>query len=147
MIAAYFDTAYLLKLYRPEPGYDAVRACAANVDVLVCSLLGRAELIAAAHRKVREGTATPAHVDALLAQVAADRAAGALDWLPITESHLDRVTAAFRRASSATYLRAGDALHLASAAETGFAEIYSNDRHLLAAAPLFGLRGIDVIAP
>jgi predicted nucleic acid-binding protein len=145
MIAAYFDTAYLLKLYRPEPGSDAVRAQAATVDVLVCSLHGRAELIAAAHRKVREGTATPAHVDALLAQVAADRAAGALDWLPITEAHLDRVTAAFRHAPSTVYLRAADALHLASAAEAGFAEIYSNDRHLLAAAPLFGLRGIDVI--
>jgi predicted nucleic acid-binding protein len=147
MIAAYFDTAYLLKLYRTEPGSEAVRALAAKADVLVCSLHGRAELIAAAHRKVREGTATRAHVDALLAQVAADRAAGALDWLPITEAHLDRVTAAFRRAPSTVYLRAADALHLASAAEAGFVEIYSNDRHLLAAAPLFGLRGLDVIGP
>ncbi|MBL9203719.1 MAG: hypothetical protein JNN01_01440 [Opitutaceae bacterium] len=50
MIAAYFDTAYLLKLYRPEPGWEAVRACATRIDVLVCSLHGRAELIAAAHR-------------------------------------------------------------------------------------------------
>lgn len=147
MIAAYFDTAYLLKLYLPEPGADAVRALAATVDVLVCSLHGRAELIAAAHRKVREGTATSTQVDALLAQVAADRAAGALEWLPITEAHLDRVTLAFRRAAPTVYLRAADALHLASAAEAGFAELYSNDRHLLAAAPLFDLRGIDVIAP
>ena len=145
MIAVYFDTAYLLKLYRPEPGSAAVRARAAAADVLVCSLLGRAELIAAAHRKVREGTATPAHVDALIAQVAADRAAGALDWLPITEAHLDRVTVAFRRAPATVYLRAADALHLASAAEAGFVEIYSNDRNLLAAAPLFGLRGVNVI--
>ncbi|MFH1499080.1 MAG: type II toxin-antitoxin system VapC family toxin [Verrucomicrobiota bacterium] len=146
MIAAYFDTAYLLKLYRPEPGADAVRALAATVDVLVCSLHGRAELIAAAHRKVREGTATPAHVDALLAQVAADQSAGALDWLPITDAHLQRVTEVFRTAPSTVYLRAADALHLASAAEAGFPEIFSNDRHLLAAAPLFGLRGVNVIA-
>lgn len=145
MIAAYFDTAYLLKLYRPEPGADAVRALAATVDVLVCSLHGRAELIAAAHRKVREGTATMAHIEALLTQVAADRAAGALDWLPITASHYDRVEAAFRHAPSTVFLRAADALHLASAAAAGFVEIYSNDRHLLAAAPHFGLRGIDVI--
>lgn len=146
MIAAYFDTAYLLKLYRSEPGSEAVRALAASVDVLVCSLHGRAELIAAAHRKFREGTATSTHVDALLGQVAADRAAGALQWFPITDAHLDRVTTVFRRAPSTVYLRAADALHLVSAAEAGFAEIYSNDRHLLAAAPLFGLRGVDVIA-
>ena len=145
MIAAYFDTAYLLKLYRPEHGSDAVRSHAATVDVIVCSLHGRAELIAAAHRKVREGTATPTHVDALLAQVAADQAAGALAWLPIIETHLDRVTAVFRRAPATVYLRAADALHLASAAAAGFPEIYSNDKHLLAAAPLFGLRGVDVI--
>ena len=146
MIAAYFDTAYLLKLYFPEPGSDAVRAQAATVDVLVCSLHGRAELMAAAHRKVREGAASASQVAALLAQIAADSAAHALDWLPIAEAHLERVASAFHHAPATLYLRAADALHLAAAAEAGFVEIYSNDRHLLAAAPRFGLRGIDVIA-
>ncbi len=147
MIRAYYDTAYLLKLLRPEPGAEAVRAHAATVDLLVCSLHGRAELIAAGHRKLREGLATPTHLAAMLDQIAADKAAGALQWLPITDAHLYRIEAAFLQAPATVFLRAADALHLASAAEAGLREIYSNDRHLLAAAPVFGLRGVDVIAP
>lgn len=42
------------------------------------------------------------------------------------------------------YLRAADAVHLVSALEAGFTEIWSNDRHLLAAAAYFGLQGRSV---
>lgn len=147
MIAAYYDTAYLLKLYRAEVGSDAVRCHAATVDVIACSLHGRIEIVAAAHRKIREAVSTAAQMDALLDQLSADRLSGTLQWLAVTNAHLEWVDRAFRRAPATVFLRAADALHLASAAEAGFAEIYSNDRHILAAAPLFGLRGIDVIAP
>lgn len=145
MSTAYYDANYLFKLQCVEPGSAEVRAHATTVDELFCSLHGRAEFMSAAHRKVREGVATPAQFQALLAQLHADTVAGALRWLPVTDVHIARVESVYLTAPAATFLRAADALHLASAAEQGFTEIYSNDRHLLAAAPLFGLRGVTVI--
>jgi predicted nucleic acid-binding protein len=41
-------------------------------------------------------------------------------------------------------LRAGDAIHLASALDVGEPEIWTNDRHLLKAATHFGLAGRSV---
>ena len=145
MNAAYYDANYLFKLQCGEDGAVEVSAHAATVEVLICSLLGRAELASAAFRKVREGTATAAQYQALLTQVHDETTAGHLEWLPLTDAILDRVESVFSTAPASTYLRAADAIHLATAAEHGFAEIYSNDKHLLAAAPLFGLRGVNVI--
>ena len=70
---------------------------------------------------------------------------GVVRVLPLTEAVFQRVNDAYLKASQTQFLRAGDALHLACAAEYGFTEVYSNDRHFLAAAPLFGLLGINVI--
>jgi len=63
----------------------------------------------------------------------------------VTDANLIPVETVFASAPSTTYLRAADALYLATAAEHGFTEIYSNDKHLLAAAPLFGLVGVNAI--
>lgn len=145
MNSAFYDANYLFKLQSGEGGAAEVRSHAATVDVLICSLHGRAEFASAAFRKVREGTATSAQYQALLAQVHDETTAGHLEWLPLTDAILDRVESVFATAPATTYLRAADAIHLATAAEHGFAEIYSNDKHLLAAAPLFGLRGVNVI--
>jgi predicted nucleic acid-binding protein len=42
------------------------------------------------------------------------------------------------------FLRSGDAIHLVNASQAGFPEVWTNDRHLLSAAPHFGLAGRSV---
>lgn len=145
MSALYFDSTYLCKLRWPESGSNEVVACAARADEIVCALHGRAEFYSVGHRKLREGFATAEAVRAVFAQFHSDCAAGDIRLLPLTEGILGRIETVFATAPASTYLRAADALHLATAAEQGFTEIHSNDRHLLAAARLFGLRGMDVI--
>ena len=54
----YFDTAYILKCYVKEHGWERVRALASDHERIVCSVYGRLELHAALHRKVREGELT-----------------------------------------------------------------------------------------
>ncbi len=145
MIPAYYDANYLLKLHLPEVGTTEVRAHAATVLEIHSAQHGRAEFASAAFRKVREGAATHEDYQRLIAQFNADIATTTVVLLPLTDAILDRVEAVFASAPATTFLRAADAIHLATAAESGFTEIHSNDKHLLAAAPLFGLRGVNVI--
>lgn len=141
----FFDAAYIGKLHWNERGSIDVQSLATTAAEIVCSQHGRAEFCSIGFRKVREGLAAAGTLQSVFAQFNAEVAAGKIILLPLTDAILDRVETAFACAPSTTYLRAADALHLATAAENGFTEIHSNDKHLLAAAPLFGLRGVDVI--
>jgi predicted nucleic acid-binding protein len=66
----YFDTSYLVRLYYQDPGADAVRVLAAT-DHVASATHGQAEMVAAFHRKLREGVIRPAAYNALLAQLRA----------------------------------------------------------------------------
>ena len=69
-----------------------------------------------------------------------DDAVGLVTWFPVTALLLEHVKQEFEKLPVTVFLRTADALHLVCAREQGFREIYSNDRHLLAAAPHFGWR-------
>jgi predicted nucleic acid-binding protein len=61
--------------------------------------------------------------------------------MPVTESLL-RKTAMLMRSPPPTFpCEPADAIHTATALETGETEIWTNDRHLLAAVAHFGLAG------
>lgn len=142
----YFDTSYLVRLYWADPGFAEVRQFAARAPALCCARHGLTECLAAFQRKCREGVLSLEGFNALLAQFERDCAGGAFQWLPLDEPTFFRAEKVIVNAPAGVFLRAADALHLAAAAGRGCEEIYSNDRHLLAAAPLFGLRGVDLLA-
>jgi hypothetical protein len=103
------------------------------------------EFVAVGHRKVREMAADLAQARSVFDQLEQDTEGGGIVWLPMTREVYGRVESFFLNDPGSVFLRASDALHLACAAEHGYKEVYSNDRHLLAAAPCFGLDGINVI--
>ncbi len=140
----YLDSSYLVRCYLEDPGYREVRELAAS-DHVACATLGQAEVVAAFHRKLREGALTPAACAATVRQFETDLLNGVVTWLPITAVILQQVRLAFGSLPATVFLRSADALHLVCARESGLLEIHSNDRHLLAAAPQFGLKGVNVI--
>ena len=140
----FFDTTYLVRLYLDEPGSDAVREIA-MAHPIAASWHAQAELLCTFLRAFREGRLDLAGYQAQRNQFYSDNSSAIFHWLPISETTLTRLDLMLEVAPASTILRAADALHLACAAEHGFKEVYSNDRHFLAAAPQFGLRGVNGI--
>jgi predicted nucleic acid-binding protein len=121
-----------------------VRARAETSDGLACCAVGRGEVIAAFHRHFREGRLTQREFRQLAAQVESDLDAGLWTALPVTSAVVEAQARRMAMLPATVFLRAADALHLACTAEAGLSEVYSSDRHLVAAAPHFGLRAVTL---
>lgn len=140
----YLDTTYLVRLYFDDPGFEAVRRLAVTAPV-ACCILGRAEVSAALHRKLREGALTPGQYRVVTGQFRKECEGGVFRWLPFSGTVVSRVERNYATLAATVFLRAADALHLACAVENRFREIHTNDPKLLSAAPHFGIRGVNVI--
>lgn len=141
----YFDAAYIAKCYLNEPGAESVRKLAQGAQGLCSSEIGRLEFACAVQRHRREGHVTAREARQALADFKQDEQSGVWHWLPISSALIDQVWERVNRLPKGVFLRAGDAIHLGCACQHGFREIYTNDRHMLAGAPHFGLVGIDVL--
>jgi predicted nucleic acid-binding protein len=142
----YLDTSYIVKCYLREPGTRQILGWLQGRSGLTCCLHGRLELFAAVHRHVREKRLRRRDASRSLGLLAEDEQAGLWNWVPVTGELVRDACEQVSSLRSSVCLRAADALHLACAAECGLREIYSHDRHLLAAAEHFGLAGRDILA-
>ena len=141
----YWDTSYLAKLYLREAGTDEILAAFSGQANFVCCEHGRLELMSTFKRHERAGLLTAKQSRSLWVRHGRDLADGLIQYLPVNSDLIGNACTFVASLPPTVFLRAADALHLACAADAGLKEIYSHDRHLLAAAPHFKLKGIDVI--
>jgi predicted nucleic acid-binding protein len=143
-MSGYFDSAYLAKCYLKDPESNKVRELVKRVQQVYSSALCIAEVSCALHRSVRERMITRDEASHLRATFLLDVSTGTMKMIPVTDIILRTVEATVARMPDTVFLRASDAVHLASAQLEGFAEIWTNDRHMLKAAPHFGLTGRSI---
>jgi len=121
-----------------------VREVAESAEAVFSSSLCLAELACVFHRKVREGFVTPDSAAELRRLFVEDVRNEVWALIPVTNALLHRVEVTLRSFPQNTLIRAGDAIHLVTALDSGFDEIWTNDRRLLAAANAIGLLGRSV---
>ncbi len=140
----YFDSTFIAKLYLRERESDAIRTLVRKTEkTIVSSILGKMETEATFHRKLREQEITGTQMRSLHQQFQEDIQEERVKWIPIGQPIIDLVESTFLELPPDVFLRTGDAIHLATAADFGLKEIYSNDRHLLGAATIFQLKGVN----
>ena len=140
-MSVYLDSAYVAKCYVEESDSVRVRKLARREEEIHSSAWCLAEVSCTLHRHVREGSLTIEQASKLAVVFRADVDNGVWFLLPVSEALLRKVGVAMQSLPADVYVRVGDAVHLVSARDGGFTEIWTNDRHLLNAAPHFGLRG------
>jgi predicted nucleic acid-binding protein len=137
----YCDSAYIAKYYVHEIDSAPVREAMEQAAYICSSAWAIVEVTSALHRHVRERTMTPDKGLEIVDQFRTDVSEGLWNLLPVTEMLLRKTAVLYRTLPPNTVLRSGDALHIATALDAGEPELWTNDRHLLAAVNHFGLIG------
>lgn len=141
----YFDAAYIAKCYLNEPFADIVRQFAYQADGLASCEIARVEFYSVLHRHLREGNITSQEARNVLQDFEQDEIDGVWKWLPVSHSLIRSACEIINALPPAAFLRAVDAIHLTCARESGVGEVYTNDRHMLACAHYFNVKGINLI--
>ena len=140
----YLDTSCIAKFYFNEPESPRVRELVRKGDAIHSSLWALAEFHAIIHRRLRDGVISPGDARDL-ASLFSDHVADRLwNLIAVNEGLLRRTSARMVSAPRDLFIRTADAVHLTTAHEIGERDVWTNDRHMLAAAPYFGLVGRSV---
>ena len=140
----YLDTSYIAKFYFNEPESSRVRKLVRTADTIHSSQWALAEFHGVIHRRLREGSLSPGDAHELSSRFYQHVQEGLWKLIPIHEALLRRTSALIVSAPPDLFLRTADAVHLATAHETGEHDVWTNDRHMLASASYFGLTGRSV---
>jgi predicted nucleic acid-binding protein len=140
----YLDTSYIAKFYFNEPDSPGVRELVRTADLVQSSLWALGELHGVIHRRLREGSLSPAGARQLSSYFYQHVQEGLWKLIPVHEALLRRTSALMVSAPPDLFIRTADAVHLATAYEAGEHEVWTNDRHMLASASYFGLVGRSV---
>lgn len=140
----YLDSAYIAKYYVNERDAPTVRKVIQRASHVCSSSWALVEVVSVFHRHVREGSLTPVQGDQLSDLFRSHVEADIWNLIPVTEALLRTTATLVRGLPPNVPLRAGDAVHLATALNAGEREIWTNDRHLLVAATHVGLVGKSV---
>lgn len=133
------DTSTLAKYYIAEEESTAVRRHLEEVDQVMLSELARVELMASFHRRLREKVWNQQDFINTIQQFNHDDRNGFWTWLPLKENILEQATKTFTILSRDILLRPSDCLHLMTAMQHSFSEIYTYDRYQSQAAAAFGI--------
>ncbi len=140
----YLDSAYLAKYYVNEPDAAAVRKVITRAEHTCSSSWALIEVTCVFHRHVREGSLTSPQGHELIDLFRTHVESDLWNFIPVTEAILRTTATLVRGLPASVPLRAGDAIHVATALEAGERELWTNDRHLLAGAAYFGLSARSV---
>jgi predicted nucleic acid-binding protein len=140
----YLDSAYIAKYYVNEPDAAAVRTLIRRASYVCSSSWALIEVTCVFHRHVREQSLTADQGQQLIDLFRSHVEADLWNFMPVTDALLRRTATLIRSLPQHVPLRAGDAIHLATALDASETEIWTNDRHLLAAAVHTGIAGKSV---
>ena len=140
----YLDTSYIAKFYFNEPESQRVRELVRSAEAIHSSLWALAEFHGVIHRRLREGSLSADDGHELSSRFYLHVQEGLWKLIPVHEALLRRTSALIVSAPPNLFIRTADAVHLATAYETGERDVWTNDRHMLASASYFGLAGRSV---